>query len=261
MTPDDLSFNFGYDHIVSNQLINTLDQNSFDGSQVAALYRNEQLTQDEYLVLDFIGVNDLLREGTLSISFQAMKRITSLHQARLTKAVNRLMSKDLLIKEKFGYTLTEEGYVLFKRLHQQYNKLTLKQVTELYIHVAEGNIQGPIISDLQNSPIEKALVGKWFGRYRYTSKIKNRDSMEIGWISTDSLVSASLRIGPHNRLKVIISSSEITIVNEEMQLLLNHLSEVLESAIDAPVIFNHFSIYDSNNQRLEIDSAKINFAG
>lgn len=261
MKPDDITLDFGYDNIVSNQLINTFDQNMFDGRIVADLYRNEQLTQDEYLVLDFIGVNDLLREGTLSISFQAMKRITLLHQARLTKAINRLMSKDLLIKEKFGYALTEEGYLLFRKLHLQYNQLVLKQATKLYIHVAEGNIQGPIINDLANSTIEKAMVGKWFGMYRYTSKIKNQNSLEIGWISTDSSVNASLKVGPENKLKVTISSSEISIVNEEMQLLLNHLSEVLESAIDAPVIFNHFSIYDSNNQRIEIDSANINFAG
>ena len=99
MAPNDFSFEFGNDNYYSNQLINTLDQNEFDSKSISSLYRDEQLTQDEYLILDFIGVNDLLRDGTLSISFQAMKRIISLHQARLTKAINRLIAKNLLIKE------------------------------------------------------------------------------------------------------------------------------------------------------------------
>ncbi|MHA2030395.1 MAG: hypothetical protein ACW99A_09370 [Candidatus Kariarchaeaceae archaeon] len=260
MTPDDFNLNTGFD-AYSNQLINTIDQNQFDSNLISSLYREEQLTQDEYIILDFIGVNDFLRDGTITISFQAMKRITDLHQARLTKAINRLISKDLLKKEKFGYTLTEEGYNLFKRLHQQYNKYILKQSRDLHIHVAEGKIQGPPIYDFHTTTIEKALVGKWFGKYRYTSKIQNKKSLEIGWISTDTTINASLKVGPQNQLKVTISCSEMSLVNEEMQLLLNHLSEVLESAIDAPVIFNQFSIFDNNNQRIEIDSAKINFAG
>ncbi len=261
MSPNDFSFELGTENFYSNQLINTLDQNEFDSTLISSLYRNEQLTQDEYLILDFIGVNDLLRDGTLSISFQAMKRIISLHQARLTKAINRLIAKNLLIKEKFGYTLTADGLALFQKLHVQFQKFALKQSNEIFTHIAEGNVQGPQLQNVQYREIENALIGKWFGKFRYTSKIQNSDSLEIGWVSTDGALFASLKIGPNNDLKITLSTYELTVAQNEVQYLISHLSQVLEASIDAPVVFNHFSIFDKNNQRIEIDFAKINFAG
>ncbi|OLS24454.1 MAG: hypothetical protein HeimC2_22600 [Candidatus Heimdallarchaeota archaeon LC_2] len=261
MPPNDFSFEFENENYYSNQLINTLDLDEFDSKLISSLYREEQLTQDEYLILDFIGVNDLLRDGTLSISFQAMKRIISLHQARLTKAVNRLIAKDLLIKEKFGYTLTDEGITLFQRLHIQFQKFALKQPNDLFTHIAEGNVQGPSLQEFQYQEIENALIGKWFGKFRYTSKILNNNSLEIGWISTDGTLFASLKIGPGNELKINLSTYDLTIAQTEIQYLISHLSQILEASIDAPVVFNHFSIFDKNNQKIETDFAKIKFAG
>ena len=182
-------------------------------------------------------------------------------QARLTKAINRLIAKDLLIKEKFGYTLTDEGLTLFQRLRSQFQKFALKQSNEIFTHIVEGNVQGPSLQEFQLQEIKNALMGKWFGKFRYTSKIQNNNSLEIGWISTDGTMFASLKIGPGNELKINLSTYELTVAQTEIQYLISHLSQVLEASIDAPVVFNRFSIFDKNNQRIEIDFAKINFAG
>lgn len=251
-----------YDPLPEFSLIQPLSSKEFTTYWITSLYREEQLTSDEYIVLDFIGLNGLIKSGIVIVSFQGMKRLTSLHQAKLTKAINRLVVKDLLQKLSDGYALTDKGYALFNRLFKEFNRAPQAIIKKLYSNVSSGQIQGPTISESQQNEISNAFVGRWFGKYRFISKIQYRDSFEIFWISTDGSISTSLLVGSENELRLSLSAPIQENAQKELQLLIDHVSHTLETVIDAPVIFNSHSIY-LNNKAItqEIEDISIHFAG
>ncbi len=256
----DLFSNF--DSIREISLIQALDAKDLSSLQINDLYRFEQLTRDEYLVLDLIGVNTLVKSGMVIMSFQGMKRLTSLHQARLTKAINRLIAKNLLQKMSAGYALTETGTDLYIRLFKQLNRKSPELPNNLYYYVSMGQIQGPILAKNQYEAINENLVGRWFGNFRFTTKIDYNESFELFWISTNGSKTASLIIDFNNRLRLLLSAPIQSMAQKEFQLLIDHLSQILESIIDAPVIFNSHSIYEIRKNFLyEIENSSLPYAG
>ncbi|MDH5401389.1 MAG: hypothetical protein OEY49_02765, partial [Candidatus Heimdallarchaeota archaeon] len=75
-----------FDPFIQPNLIQPLETRDISSSLISDLYREEQLTQDEYIVLDFIGTIKEKKSGDVIMSFQGIKRLVSLHQAKLTKA-------------------------------------------------------------------------------------------------------------------------------------------------------------------------------
>jgi hypothetical protein len=251
----------GYDPIRDTSHISPLDTRSFSTNLINHLYLEEQLTQDEYLVLDFLGATTILKEGEVTMSFQGLKRLISLHQARLTKAVNRLLDKNMLEKVEAGYMMTDKGKTVFRRLFNKYRKNDILPST-IYSHISRGIVQGPELSSDQYENLAEAMVGKWFGRFRFTSKIDYDDSFEISWISTNGSISASLIVGPENNLRLSISAPIYAESQTELQLLMNHVSQSIESVLDAPVVFNSHGVYENRRQiTSELDDAMIRYAG
>lgn len=251
-----------YDPIRQTNLIQPIDTNQFSSNWINYLYREEQLTQDEYQVLDYIGTTMKLKDGSVIMSFQGLKRLISIHQARLTKAINRLIRKEMLQKIDGGYTLTEKGIEVFSRLYGEYRKNENILPQKLYSHVAEGIVQGPELSNKQYNAIEEGLNGRWFGNFRFTSKVDFENSFELCWISTNGSTSASLIVGPRNNIRLAVSAPIYSESQSELQLLINHISQSLESAIDAPVIINNHSVYENDRKiSQKIDDAQIPYAG
>ena len=62
------------------------------------LYTDEYsyLTKDELEVLFLLATTEMSAEGYTSFSFSGIKRQLGKHQQKITKAVNRLLSKELI---------------------------------------------------------------------------------------------------------------------------------------------------------------------
>ncbi|MHA2404593.1 MAG: hypothetical protein ACXADH_16455 [Candidatus Kariarchaeaceae archaeon] len=236
-----------FDSTDGSHLIQPLNVGEFTTNSINTLYRDEQLTQDEYLILDFIGVNGLVNSGFVIMSFQGIKRLISLHQARVTKALSRLINKDLIQKMSEGYALTESGSLLFNRLFKQFERSPQPKSEDMHTLFSDGYIQGPLLTKEQYQEVSEGLVGRWFGKFRFTSKIDYSQSFDICWISTDGSISAMLRIGPDNKLQLSMSGPSKMITSKEKHMLVEHVSQILEAIIDAPVLF----IEQTQNEAIE----------
>ncbi|MHA2501387.1 MAG: hypothetical protein ACXAE3_00755 [Candidatus Kariarchaeaceae archaeon] len=251
------------DPIRDTQLISPVDTRQLSSANIRQLYADESLTQDEYMVLDFIGHLVSLKEGGIvEISFQGLKRLTDIHQAKLTKAINRLVEKGLLIKGETGYSLTPEGMECFARLVNNFRHHDKILPTNVYSHIAQGQIQGLDMTEKDYQQIAEALVGKWFGSFRFTSKTLYADSIELGWVSTNGSISAALILGPENAIRLTISASIYDESVSYLQILMNQVSQAIETAIDAPTIFTSQRVFENSRDiSEEMEYAVIGYAG
>lgn len=135
------------DPLKYSQLIKPLDTRNLSSQDIQRLYIDESLTDLEYVILDYIGNTVDLKLGEVEISFQGLKRLTNIHQAKLTKAINRLVEKDMLKKGDAGYKLTDIGYVVFQRLLRNYNRQESILPKNVYSSVVEGEVQGPPLNE------------------------------------------------------------------------------------------------------------------
>ncbi|MDH5404033.1 MAG: hypothetical protein OEY49_16160, partial [Candidatus Heimdallarchaeota archaeon] len=175
---------------------------------------------------------------------------------------NRLCSKDMLVKVEGGYTLTSMGDEVFHRLTHLFGRPSKSFQKELYSFVTKGSVQGPILTYDQLEQISNGLIGKWFDKYRFTTKISKENSFEFNWLSTNGSISVTLQVGPRNELTISTSASIYSVVQNESQLLINSISQMLESLIDAPIIFLSHQIFQNTHKiSQEAEYAKFNFAG
>jgi len=245
-----------------SQLITPFDTRSLSSQDIQQLYRDESLTSDEYMVLEFFGQTQNLKSGEVQISFQGLKRLTQIHQAKLTKAINRLVEKTLLEKADAGYRLTPAGIDVFSRLLNIYRNSSDIFPNKVYSHVAQGQVQGLQLDFSEYERIAENLVGKWFGRFRFTSKVEYEDGIELGWVSTNGSISAALILGPDNNLRLSLSAPIYDEAQSELQILMNHLSQSIETVIDAPLIFTSQKVFENRKEIFkEIDDAIIAYAG
>ena len=253
--------NLVIDPLKYSQLIKPLDTRNLSSQDIQKLYIDESLTDLEYVILDYIGNTVDLKLGEVEISFQGLKRLTNIHQAKLTKAINRLVEKDMLKKGDAGYKLTDIGYVVFQRLLRNYNRQESILPKNVYSSVVEGEVQGPPLSENDYQLIAKKLVGKWFGRFRYTSKTQYENSFELGWVSVNGGISATLIIGPENDFTLTTSASIYDEATSELQLLMNHISNSIEEIIDAPLIYESYNVYENRKElKIELDNAILAYA-
>lgn len=154
------------------------------------LYTEEYsyLTKDELEVLFLLATTEMSAKGLTSFSFSGIKRQLGKHQQKITKAVNRLLSKDLISKNGGGYSISIKGTTILSEIIKLQNAVDLHKATDKYLHQR-------IIFD-KEVPIEKLtslLVGKWFGSFRYISHTEGKD-LVIRWQLVDSRASATLSI-------------------------------------------------------------------
>ncbi len=234
-------------------LLRPLETNSFDSTMINKLYTEEQLTSEEFVVLDFLGalttVSDLVeQEGDLIVSFQGLKRKINLHQARLTKALKRLSEKDLIQKTENGYQITETGLLLSLKLADKFQ--SLKRFNEnIVTHVISGTLTSNIEMDKQGlKELGEQFVGKWFGDFRFVSKTEYDDSFEIEWISTTGSLSSKLVLGPKNSISLSLSSKSYIDGELEIQIMKDRITTTLQQISDISPVFISYNIYEDTKK-------------
>lgn len=233
-------------------LIKPLVERELPGSDLQNIYYEEQLTEYEFIILEYIGMTNVYKGGSSLMSFQGLKRLINIHQAKLTKALNRLTQKELLDKEKAGYKLSDEGAMLFSKLYKKYHYTENRVPDTLYTHIAFGKIDGFYSDDItMRQIIADGLVGRWFGQYRFTARVDHAGRIEICWISTDGRTSISLIIGPKNDVTIAHSATSYQDVENELEVLIDRISNAVEELIDLPIEINMLQIFE-NDKMMEL---------
>ncbi|HUT80039.1 MAG TPA: hypothetical protein VMZ29_02460 [Candidatus Bathyarchaeia archaeon] len=180
------------------------------------LYTEEYsyLTRDELEVLFLLATTEMSAEGLTSFSFSGIKRQLGKHQQKITKAVNRLLSKELITKTNIGYSLSSKGSSILSEVIKSQNTIDLHQSNNEFL-------QQKILFNYEVSleEIINLLVGKWFGSFRYISHTEGKN-LTIRWQLVDSRSSATLQIFSDEAILTILPESN------------NHQRFTYEQALD-----------------------------
>jgi DNA-binding MarR family transcriptional regulator len=154
------------------------------------LYTEEYsyLTKDELEVLFLLATTDMFTDGLSSFSFSGIKRQLGKHQQKITKAVNRLLSKNLICKNTLGYSISSKGTAILSEVIKLQNAVDLQQSADDYLQQRITFNEKIPLDD-----ITTLLVGKWFGSFRYISHTEGKD-LVIRWQLVDSRASAILHV-------------------------------------------------------------------
>lgn len=252
-----------FDPLASTTVITPLDSSSFDTSLIKQLYNDEQLTSEEYVILDFFGAVNHMKKiskgDEVIISFQGLKRKVDIHQARLTKALNRLVEKELLRKTPEGYALTERGSVLSTQLMDRFGR-SPDFLPTIHTHSVSGKIHVNHMSREKIIEISDEFVGKWFGDFRFVSKTDYGDVIELEWLSTSGAITAKLIFGPANQIKISTSSVKYSNSEMELQILVDRIINSLEKKFDIWVSLESQEIYENRRKMTDSDSIGSKFA-
>ncbi|RMG31783.1 MAG: hypothetical protein D6732_14350 [Methanobacteriota archaeon] len=252
-----------FDPLASTTVITPLDSSSFDTNLIKQLYNDEQLTSEEYVILDFFGAVNHMKKITkgneVIISFQGLRRKVDIHQARLTKALNRLVEKDLLRKTPEGYTLTERGIVLSTKLMDRFGR-TPDFLPTIHTHTVSGKIHVSQMDRDKILQISDEFVGKWFGEFRFVSKTDYGDRIELEWLSTNGSITAKLIFGPQNQIKISTSSVKYSNSEMELQILVDRIVNALEKKFDVWVNLESQDIYENRTKLSASDTIGSRFA-
>ncbi len=252
-----------FDPLASVTVIKPLDSSDFDTSLIKTLYDDEQLTSEEYVILDYFGAVTTMKKATknisLTISFQGLKRKVDIHQARLTKALNRLVEKELLKKTPEGYMLTEKGYLLSNKLVDRFGR-TQKFLPSIHTHTLSGKIQMASLTQEKLRQISQEFVGKWFGDFRFIAKTDYGDMIELEWLSINGGITAKLIFGPENNIKISTSSARYSESEMELQILADRIITTLEKKFDLWILLESRDVYENRRKLISSDTMPSKFA-
>ncbi len=190
------------------------------------LYTEEYsyLTKDELEVLFLLATTEMSAEGMTSFSFSGIKRQLGKHQQKITKAINRLVSKGLISKNNTGYSISLKGNSILSQVIKVQNAVDMHKATDRYL-------EQRIIFDSSISLDEIAilLVGKWFGSFRYISHTEGKQ-LTVRWQLVDTKSSATLKLLPDEAiLNIVPDSNDLSQFSYEQAL--DNLSQYILSLV------------------------------
>lgn len=167
------------------------------------LYTEEYsyLTRDELEVLFLLATTEMSAEGMTSFSFSGIKRQLGKHQQKITKAINRLVSKGLISKINAGYSISHKGTSILSHVIKLQNTVNMRKATDKYLE------QRIIFnSKISLDEIAILLIGKWFGSFRYISHTEGKQ-LTVRWQLVNTKSSATLKLLPDEAILNIIPDS------------------------------------------------------
>ena len=159
------------------------------------------LTKDELEVLFLLATTEMSAEGMTTFSFSGIKRQLGKHQQKITKAINRLVTKGLLSKNDTGYSISHKGTSVLSQVIKLQNTIDMHKATDRYLEqriIFDSNISLDEIANL--------LVGKWFGSFRYISHTEGKQLI-VRWQLVNTKSSATLKLLPDEAILNIIPDS------------------------------------------------------
>ncbi len=135
----------------------------------------------------------VMEEGLTVFTFDGLKRLTSLHQEKLSRIIDRLEEEGLLEKVAEGYRITARGNeTIPRRLSSALQPIPI--------------VQSLLPRDVDLQQIISGLKGRWFGGLRWLGYTQNDEGTVLKWIAeedgiqidarfTDSYLSIDAKVG------------------------------------------------------------------
>lgn len=149
--------------------------------QIDASPTNSILDEDSNLTPRDTGVlQTVMEEGLTIFTFDGLKRLTGLHQEKLSRIIDRLEEEGLLEKVVEGYRITARGNEAIPR--------------PLGIAVQPIPIvQSLLPRDVDLQQIISGLKGRWFGGLRWLGYTQNDEGTVLKWIAEEDGVQIDAR--------------------------------------------------------------------
>jgi len=112
-----------------------------------------------------------------SFSFQGMKRSLKVHQEKLSRSLNRLVTTGMVGNTGEGYTITKKGIKVTGAASLANQALVV------------GSSYLPNDVDLATAPI--ALKGKWFSGMRWLGSSPTPQGCDLKWVTDDGEIQIS----------------------------------------------------------------------
>jgi hypothetical protein len=162
--------------------------------QIDASPTNSILDEDSNLTPRDTGVLQTVMEEGLSVfTFDGLKRLTGLHQEKLSRIIDRLEEEGLLEKVVEGYRITARGNEAIPRpLGMAVQPIPI--------------VQSLLPRDIDVQQIITGLKGRWFGGLRWLGYTQNAEGTVLKWMAeedgiqidarfTDSYLSIDAKVG------------------------------------------------------------------
>ncbi len=122
----------------------------------------------------------VMEEGLTVFTFDGLKRLTGLHQEKLSRIIDRLEEEGLLEKVDEGYRITSRGNETIPRPLS--NALQPIPIVQSLL---------PRAVDLQQ--IISGLKGRWFGGLRWLGYSQDNDATILKWIAEEDGIQIDAR--------------------------------------------------------------------
>ncbi len=134
----------------------------------------------DYLTLPEVQLLLALSDSQFSYSFSGLRKMTSLHQHQLSKALKRLQDRDYLIKSENGtYELTDSGSKYTRELlNDLVNKKAIIIESSRY-YTKRKKLK--FIPPFERETLVDNFEGRWFGDFRYLYKKDANQNIELCW--------------------------------------------------------------------------------
>ena len=122
----------------------------------------------------------VMEEGLTVFTFDGLKRLTGLHQEKLSRIIDRLEEEGLLEKVDEGYRITARGNETIPRPLS-----TALQPIPI--------VQSLLPRDVDLQQIISGLKGRWFGGLRWLGYSQDNDATILKWIAEEDGIQIEAR--------------------------------------------------------------------
>ena len=170
-------------------------------------------TEYDYLTIHEVQLLLTLSDSQISYSFSGLRKKTTLHQHKLTKALRRLQEREFLIKNESGsYELTYNGSIYTRKLLQDLLNKNAINKNEDILNSSEKMLK--LIPPIDREEISSLLEKRWFSDFRFLYKREINDLIELCW-EDDNQNQCRLYINQISEIKVEYRSSNLHISDLE----------------------------------------------
>jgi len=146
-----------------------------------------------------------MEEGLTVFTFDGLKRLTGLHQEKLSRIIDRLQEEGLLEKVAEGYRITARGNEIIPRpLGMAVQPIPV--------------VQSLLPRDVDVQQIISGLKGRWFGGLRWLGYTQNDEGTVLKWIAeedgvqidakfTDSYLSIDAKVGEGREISQAVKAA------------------------------------------------------
>jgi hypothetical protein len=149
--------------------------------EIDASLSNSILDEDSNLTPRDTGVlQTVVEEGLTVFTFDGLKRLTGLHQEKLSRIIDRLEEEGLLQKVAEGYRITARG-----------NETTPRTIGMAIQPIPI--VQSLLPRDVDLQQIISGLKGRWFGGLRWLGYTQNDEGTVLKWIAEEDGIQIDAR--------------------------------------------------------------------